>query len=67
MDTLVSTDRCDACGVQAYVKVSKEAMELLFCGHDFNKFGDALDKNGWNILVDTRELLTRRSVGAEVS
>ena len=67
MDTLVSTDRCDACGSQAYVKVSKETDELLFCGHHYNKNGDALDAAGWNVSVDTRELLTRRAVGAEVA
>lgn len=67
MDTLVSTDRCDGCGTQAYVKLVKGDAELIFCGHHFNKHGDALDEAGWNIVVDTRELLTQRAVGAEVS
>ena len=67
MDTLVSTDRCDTCAAQAYVRVNKADMVLDFCGHHFTKLGEALDKNGWSIAIDTRELLTRRPVGAEVS
>lgn len=67
MDTLVSTDRCDAAGEQAYVRVNKNNMTLDFCGHHFSKYGDALDKDGWSISIDTRELLTKRAVGAEVS
>lgn len=66
MDTLVSTDRCDRCGSQAYVRFNKEAATLDFCGHHANKYGDDLDKAGWSIAIDTRELLTRRPVGAEV-
>lgn len=30
---LKATDRCDACGAQAYVRVTMESGELLFCGH----------------------------------
>lgn len=61
-------DRCDKCNAQAYVQfVNAEGFELNFCGHHTNKFGDALDKQGFNISVDERALLTRRPVGAEVS
>jgi len=65
--TLVSTDRCDGCAAQAYVAITKDDKELKFCGHHFNKHGEALDKAGWNIIIDDRELLTRRAVGVEVS
>lgn len=65
METLISTDRCDYCGTQAYVRVNNGELNLDFCSHHFTKFGDALDKQGFGIAIDTRELLTRRPVGAE--
>lgn len=67
MDTLVSTDRCDACGAQAYVRVTKLDKVLDFCGHHFTKFGEPLDNAGWGISIDVRDLLNRRAVGVEVS
>ncbi len=67
MDSLVSTDRCDRCGAQAYVRYCKGSSELDFCGHHTTKLGDALDSDGWSISIDTRDLLTRRAVGAEVN
>jgi hypothetical protein len=67
MEQLTSSDRCDRCGVQAYVRVSRGTMILDFCGHDFNKLGESLDTQDWSIVIDTRELLMRRPVGAEVS
>lgn len=67
MDTLVSTDRCDRCVAQAYVRFNKGSQVLDFCGHHTTKYGDDLDKQGWSISIDTRELLTRRAVGVEVS
>lgn len=67
MDTLVSTDRCDSCNAQAYVRVTKGAQELDFCGHHFTKHGEMLDALGWGISIDVRDLLNRRAVGAEVA
>ena len=67
MDSLISTDRCDGCGAQAYVRFNKGSDVLDFCGHHGTKLDSALEKDGWTIAVDTRELLTRRPVGAEVS
>lgn len=65
MDTLM--DRCDSCGAQAYVKyINAEGFELNFCGHHTGKFANNLDIQGFNISIDTRELLTRRTVGVEV-
>ena len=38
---LDATDRCDRCAAQAYVKViGKSGMDLLFCGHHYNKAMD---------------------------
>lgn len=66
MDTLVSTDRCDRCGAQAYVRFNKDNYTLDFCGHHTTEYGDILDSGGWFIAIDTRDLLTNRAVGAEV-
>lgn len=33
VQALVSTDVCDRCGAQAYVRITLAAGELLFCGH----------------------------------
>lgn len=61
MEELVSTDRCDRCNSQAYVRFNKDNAVLDFCGHHTTKYGDALDKAGWNIAIDTRNLLTQRA------
>lgn len=65
MDSLVSTDRCDRCGAQAYVRFNKGSLELDFCGHHTTSYGDLLDLDGWNIAIDTRNLLAAKT-GAEV-
>jgi hypothetical protein len=67
METLISTDRCDRCGAQAYVRFSKGDFQLDFCGHHAAEYDDSLELSDWAISLDTRELLTRRAVGAEVS
>lgn len=67
METLLSTDKCDRCGAQAYVRFSKDAAELDFCNHHSHKLFDSMEKSGWSISIDTRELLERRPVGAEAA
>jgi len=62
MEELTTSDRCDSCGVQAFVRVNNGKKTLDFCGHHFAKLGESLDKQGWGITIDTRELLTRRTV-----
>lgn len=39
---LGSSDLCDSCGAQAYVRVTLPAGELLFCGHHSAKYRDSL-------------------------
>lgn len=39
---LTGFDRCDSCGAQAYVRVTLNSGELLFCAHHANKFKDQL-------------------------
>lgn len=69
MDTeLTLTDRCDGCGSAAYVRWLKKPDSILdMCGHHSNRHSEKLLSTGWNILVDDREKLFARSVGAEVS
>lgn len=35
---LTAADRCDSCGAQAYVRVTLESGELLFCAHHAAEF-----------------------------
>ena len=58
---LTATDRCDACGARAYVKVELESGSLLFCGHHANQHLDKLSATAKNI-VDERAQLTAESV-----
>lgn len=39
---LTAHDRCDACGAQAYVRVTMPYGELVFCAHHARKHADAL-------------------------
>lgn len=43
-------DRCDGCGSsRAYVRVSKNNKDLLFCKHHYTKFQVALLEDEWQI------------------
>lgn len=53
-------DTCDSCGAQAYVRVTLEFGELLFCGHHASKHRESL---GDRVLVwhdETDRLLDDR-------
>jgi hypothetical protein len=39
---LSALDRCDLCGAQAYIRVTLESGELLFCAHHGAKFKEKL-------------------------
>lgn len=39
---LDATDRCDACGSQAYVRVRLQSGELFFCAHHADEVKDSL-------------------------
>lgn len=41
-DALTAHDRCDSCGAQAYIRVTLEHGELLFCAHHGAKYKDKL-------------------------
>jgi len=59
---LTKADRCDRCGVRAYVLVSVSVPnrgdhELLFCAHDFRKHEPQLLLSGARVLLDDRRQL----------
>jgi len=63
--SLGPTDRCDACGAEALVKVVGISGELLFCGHHYNKIVD--DPIGYTkmmsfmlAILDEREKLIEK-------
>lgn len=41
---LTASDRCDACGAQAYVRVTVNNGELLFCAHHAKKHQEKLSE-----------------------
>jgi len=54
------SDRCDRCGAQAFVIVKMVAGELYFCGHHFNKHGEALNKVSFEVIYE-RDSINARS------
>ena len=40
---LTAADRCDACAAQAYVRVTVNGTELLFCAHHAKKHQQKLE------------------------
>lgn len=53
---LTLSDRCDACGAAAYVKVTGVSGELFFCGHHYNKV-----ENTDNMKAFAFEVIDERS------
>lgn len=50
-------DRCDSCGpaVQAFVRVVKNKLDLLFCVHCYNKHSAVLHATGFDLAEDERD------------
>jgi hypothetical protein len=54
---LTSTDRCDRCGAQAYVRVLLPSrLELLFCAHHNRQYASALANIAVEIHDETMRL-----------
>ena len=63
---IAATDRCDACGAQAYVRVQlSSGGELLFCGHHGREHGDKIKAIAVNVHDETGKLLDNPAVAAE--
>jgi len=61
---LNASDRCDACGAQAYVLAIGVSGELMFCAHHYNKInstdsGKAAMESFAFEIVDEREKLNQ--------
>lgn len=55
---LTASDRCDRCGVQAYVRVELTVGgELLFCGHHARAHGPKLSEVAATVHDETARLL----------
>lgn len=52
-------DRCDRCGVQAFVRTEAKAGPLLFCGHHWNEVALTITAAGYPV-VDERHLINAR-------
>jgi hypothetical protein len=52
-DTLNPTDRCDACGSQAYIWINGVSGDLLFCRHHFLKNEEKLREYAFEIIDET--------------
>lgn len=53
---LNATDRCDACGAQAYVSATIKGVDLLFCAHHFNH-SEAMIREASEFIHDERYVL----------
>ena len=53
------SDRCDACGAQAYVRVTLATGELLFCAHHANSNKEKLQPIALSWQDETEKLLAR--------
>ncbi len=53
---LTAADRCDACGAQAYVRVTLSSGQLLFCAHHARQHADKLAQVAVNVQDETARL-----------
>jgi hypothetical protein len=60
--TLSALDRCDSCGAQAYIRVTLNSGDLLFCAHHGNEFKDKLFPTALNWHDESSRLLEDRTV-----
>ncbi len=62
---LVATDRCDRCGVQAYVRVTLQSgSELFFCAHHARRFESALREQAARIHDESERLVDTPATAA---
>lgn len=59
VEELTAADRCDACGAQAYVRVTLATGELLFCAHHSNENKAKLEPIALAWQDETEKLLAR--------
>lgn len=59
-NVLLVTDRCDACGAQAYVGLRFGESELLLCGHHFKKSEEKIRSVATSVLDERWKLSDQR-------
>jgi len=57
--SLTASDRCDACGAQAYVRVTLSTGDLLFCAHHAAENKEKLQPIAISWHDETARLLAR--------
>ena len=55
--SLSAMDRCDSCGAQAYIRVTLNSGDLLFCAHHGNQFKGKLFPTALNWHDESARLL----------
>jgi len=56
VEELTSADRCDRCGAQAYLRVTLQGGELLFCAHHAKAHADRLKQVALRMQDETDKL-----------
>ena len=62
---LTGNDRCDACGAQAYVRVTGVTGSLDFCGHHYKANQDKLDSFAFETIDERERLIENRLQGED--
>lgn len=61
---LTAFDRCDRCGVQAWVKASGVNGQLLFCSHHYNKSKEKIQEWAYEIIDERERLVENKLKGS---
>jgi hypothetical protein len=62
---LTGLDRCDACGAQAYVRVTGVTGSLDFCGHHYKINETKLAQFAFEIIDERERLIENKSKGED--
>lgn len=54
-----SADRCDRCGAQAYVRVTRPSGEIYLCGHHYAENKTAVLDGAWAVRDERENLLAK--------
>jgi hypothetical protein len=61
---LTASDRCDACGAQAFVVANFLTGFLMFCGHHYAKWQEKIDTTAFEIEDSRKTINTKASSSA---
>ncbi|UDL16428.1 hypothetical protein SEA_ZOOMAN_187 [Microbacterium phage Zooman] len=65
-DTLNHSDRCDACGAQAFVWINmpNSTHGLLYCSHHFNRFEAKLREHAIDVIDERYKINVKASASS---